>query len=174
MLLKLLKMLRNVSVVAVLFSSSIAHAGLYQFNLTGDYTASWQLDSTLESDAAGEGEGFLLIDIEGDFPGSVFNYVDLTFFHDSEGGGLEIYDYYNDFTLLLTDGPQLYTGSEFMPTFLLGSFNLTEYGGSGSYTLTITDLDAPPTDVPEPASGAILLGGLGMLYAARQRRRHHH
>ena len=174
MLLKLLKMLRNVSVVAVLFSSSIAHAGLYQFNLTGDYTASWQLDSTLESDAAGEGEGFLLIDIEGDFPGSVFNYVDLTFYHDSEGGGLAIYDYYNDFTLLLTDGPQLYTGSEFMPTFLLGSFNLTEYEGSGSYTLTITDLDAPPTDVPEPASGAMLLGGLGMLYAARQRRRHQH
>ena len=174
MLLKLLKMLRNVSVVAVLFSSSIAHAGLYQFNLTGDYTASWQLDSTLEADLAGEGEGFLLIDAEGDFPGSFFNVADLTFFHDALGGGLEIYDFYNDVLLLSAVGPQLYTGSEFIPSFLLGSFNLTDFFGAGSYTLTITDLDAPPTDVPEPASGAILLGGLGMLYAARQRRRHQH
>jgi len=169
-----LKMLRNVSVVAVLFSSSIAHAGLYQFNLTGDYTASWQLDSTPESDFDSEGEVFILFDVEGDFPGSLFNVADLTFFHDALDGGLEIYDFYNDVLLLSAVGPQLYTGSEFMPTFLLGSFDLTEYEGSGSYTLTITDLDAPPTDVPEPASGAMLLGGLGMLYAARQRRRHQH
>jgi hypothetical protein len=36
----------------------------------------------------------------------------------------------------------------------------------------VTDLDAAPapSDVPEPATGALLLGGLGLLYASRMRR----
>lgn len=171
MLIKLLKMLRNVSVVAALLSAGVAHAGLYQFNLTGDYTASWQLDSTVASDLSAEDEGFALYDVEGSFPGSLFDLADLTFFHESLGGGLEIYDFYSETTLLLTDGQQLYTGSELMPSFLLGSFNLTDFGGSGTYVLTVTDLGDGPVDVPEPASAALLLGGLAMLYAAKQRRR---
>jgi hypothetical protein len=171
MLIKLLKMLRNVSVVAVLLSSSAAHAGLYQFNLSGDYNASWQLDSTLTSDLSEEDAGFTLEDVEGSFPGSLFDFADLTFFHESLGGGLEIYDFYSGLTLLLTDGPQMYAGPELTPTFLLGSFNLTDFAGSGTYLLTVTDLGDGPVDVPEPASGALLLGGLGMLYATRQRRR---
>jgi len=171
MLIKLLKMLRNVSVVAVLLSSSAAHAGLYQFTLSGDYSASWQLDSTVAPDFIAEDQGFILEDVEGAFPGSLFDLADLTFYHESLGGGLEIYDFYGGLTLLLTDGAQLYTGSELMPSFLLGSFSLTDFDGAGTYVLTVTDLDAGPVDVPEPATGAMLLGGLGMLYAARQRRR---
>ena len=45
MLHTVLKMLRNVSVVALLPSAGVAHAGPYQFNPSGDYSASWQLDS---------------------------------------------------------------------------------------------------------------------------------
>ena len=174
MLTTLLKMLRNVSVVALLFSAGAAHAGLYQFNLTGDYTASWQMESTIESDDGAEGIGFVKFDVEGSFPGTLLGLADLYFYHDDQNGGFEIYDFYNDFTLVVVDGPQLYSGSELMPTFLLGTFNLVDSGGGlGSYTLTVTDLDAGPVDVPEPATGAMLIGGLGLLAAARKRRRSH-
>jgi len=176
---KLMKSLKSAAAIALLFSAGVANAALYQFNLTGDYTASWQLNSTVVADVAGEGEGFILWDVEGNFPGSLFGDVaDLTFYNAAIGGGMEILDYYGDTLLLVTDGPQLYTGSEETPTFRLGSFGLTEFGGTGTYTLTVTDLDAgpgpgpdpDPTDVPEPATAAMLLSGLGMLYASRKRR----
>lgn len=166
---KIIKCLRNLVLSAMLLSAGVAHAGLLQFQVTGDYTASWTLDSTLTPDEIYEGEGFILYDIEGDFPGSFFNFADLSFFSNDIGGGLQIEDFYGGTVLLSTDGPQLYSGSEFNPTFLTGTFNLTQYLGTGSYVLTITDLDAPG-EVPEPATGALLIGGLGLLIAARKRR----
>ena len=173
---KLMKSLKSAAAIALLFSAGVANAALYQFNLTGDYTASWQLNSTVVADAAGEGEGFILWDVEGNFPGSLFDVADLTFYNADIGGGMEILDYYGDTLLLVTDGAQLYTGSEETPTFRLGTFALTEYEGTGTYTLNVINLDADPgpgpgpVDVPEPASAAMLLGGLGMLYASRKRR----
>lgn len=170
----LIKSLRSAAVVVALLSAGVANAGLYQFNLTGDYTADWKLNSTVNSDDAVDDQVFVVWDVEGNFPGSLTDFVDLYFYNANAGGGMEIYDYYTETTLLLTDGAQLYTGSEGTPTFRLGTFGLTEFAGSGSYTLTVTDLNAvpvpDPVDVPEPATAAMLLGGLGALYASRKRR----
>ena len=171
----LLKSLRNVAMAAVLFSVGVANAATYQFTLTGDYSASWQLNSSGTPDDGVNGVGFVIYDVEGTFPGSAFNFTDLSFYNANEGGGLEIFDYYGgEYDLLLTDGSQLYTGSEEgIITFLLGSFALTDFDGPGTYTLTVTDLDAvppPSNDVPEPATGALLFAGLGLMAAARKRR----
>lgn len=174
MSLNLKKSLKAAALAAMLFSAAAANAALYQFTLTGDYSASWQLNSTGTPDDGANGVGFVIYDVDGNFPGSALDFVDLYFWNADQDGGLEIFDYYGGgYDLLLTDGPQLYTGDEEgIISFLTGSFALTEFGGGGSYTLTVTDLDAPPPpsgDVPEPASVALMAGGLGLMAALRRR-----
>ena len=166
-----MKSLRSAAVAVALLSAGVANAGLYQFDLTGDYSASWQLNSTVAPDDEVVGAYFTVWDVEG-FQDAFFGVADLSFFNAAFGGGFEIYDFWGETTLAVTDGAQLYTGLESAPTFRLGTFGLTEFGGPGSYTLTVTDLDAvpEPSPVPEPATGAMLLGGLALLYASRKRR----
>lgn len=167
----LIKSLRNVALAALLLSAGVANAALYQFQLTGDYTASWQLESTISPNAVANGAYFSVYDVVGDFPGAVLGVVDLRFYNSALDGGLAIDDFFGFNVLVLADGAQLYTGPESNPTFLLGSFALTDFYGSGdTYNLTITDLDAPPVDVPEPASLALLMGGLGLMAASKKRR----
>lgn len=144
--------------------AATAHAELYNFKLTGDYNASWQLDSDALPNGWSDGIGFVLWDIAGNFPGAVSGVTDLTFYHSSIGGGMAIEDFAGDAVLLLADGPQLYTGAESAPSFRLGAFELTEYQGPGRYTLTVSA-------VPEPASIALMLAGLGVLGAAAGRGR---
>lgn len=169
---KLFKSLRNIALTALLLATGVANAAVYQFTLNGAYNASWTLDSTAAPDDFVVDLGAAFFDVPGNFPGAVLGVVDITFFNAAFDGGLAIDDFYGDTNLVLTDGPQLYTGSEDLITFLLGQFTLTDLNNGGTYTLTVTDLTAvpPTTDVPEPASAALLIGGLGMLYASRKRR----
>lgn len=159
-------LLAKLAVVSALALTSVAQAATYNFTLTGDYTASWQLNSNPEPDDLGEGEGFVIWDVVGNFPGAAFPAlgVDLYFWNADIGGGLMIDDFYGETTLVSTDGGQLYTGSEAAPQFTLGTFALTEYQGTGLYSLTISA-------VPEPATVVSMLAGLGMIGVVLRRRR---
>jgi hypothetical protein len=144
-----------------------AQAVLLDFKLTGDYTASWQLESSPSPDFAEVGSYFYMFDVPGVFPGAVSALADIGFGNLSLGGGLAIEDFYGGGTILLAaDGPEVYTGLEDAPTFILGTFTLREAAGNpaASFTLTISA-------VPEPQALALLLGGLVLVAAAARRAR---
>ena len=167
----LMKSMKIAAVAASLFSASVAHAALYEFKVTGDYTASWQLDSMPDIQVA-RFETVVIDNVKGNFPATVSNSANLIFFNSSLYGGIQINDSVN-FTQLMTGiGDQLYTGPESNPTFRLGTFEMRGSSIRDAYTLTVTELEAvpEPAPIPEPASAALLLGGLGLLHAARKRR----
>jgi hypothetical protein len=165
---RLLKSLRIAAVAVLLFSSSVAHAALIQFNLTGDYTASWQIDTSQPPEDPFVGVWVTYGNVMGSFPGATQPGLYVTFYSPVLDGGFEIYDNNLDGALVATAGPQLYTGLETNPVFLLGTFALTDYDGPGTYLLTISEVVAE-AGVPEPATGAMLLGGLALIAAARRR-----
>jgi hypothetical protein len=169
---KMMKSLRCAALAAVLMTAGIANAALLQFTVTGGYTATWQMDANPAPDDGEDGLFFTVWDVPG-FDDAVTGVADISFFSTDVGGGLEIYDYLGSNVLLSTDGPQLYTGSEDNPFFTLGTFALTEYQGTDTYTLTIAEVGGPvvpPTGVPEPATGALLIGGLALIGVLRKRR----
>jgi hypothetical protein len=148
---------------ALMLAASAVHAQLYNFTMTGGYTASWQLDASVEPDDVGDGFYFAYWDVPG-FPAASTGVADVFFYHADAEGGLEFFDFNATTTLLTVAGPQLYTGIESAPSFRTGTFSLSNFQNTVSYTLVIAA-------VPEPATATSMLGGLGVLGAAAARRR---
>jgi len=143
---------------ALALLASSAQADIYNFVITGPATASWQLDSSPQPTNSIAGNQFS-IDGMGTVKG-VSGAIQMSFFSAAGGGGLYARVYTQGLRLNL-GGPQLYSGPEASPTFKLGTFTLDNV-----YSLTIS---AAP--VPEPASLALMLGGLGLVAFIASRRR---
>jgi PEP-CTERM motif len=152
----------SAAIAAAALCGSAANAELYNFNLGGDYSATWQIDTDNPPDYVDPGSYIAFYDVAGNFEGALGGYADVGFYHIDSGGGLDITDYVGNSVLLVTDGPQLYGGSDEHPTFLAGTYTLTEFLGEGTYTLTISA-------VPEPATYGMLLAGIGLVGAALRR-----
>jgi hypothetical protein len=148
-----------IAAAGTIFAAS-AHADPYKFTITGDYHAVFYLDSApLAQNPLTDGS-FALYDVPG-FPDAALGLADITFFNGGQDGGLEIDDYYGGgIALFVADGPQLYSGTEDTPAFVTGTFALTQYRGTGTYTLNIAAMNSP---APEPESWALMLGGFGFV-----------
>src|SRR3954470_11319363 len=149
------------------FAASGAQAATYQFTLSGDYTASWELPSSPNPGMFNSLDGvfFYLGSVDGTYEGGA-DVANVSFYNAAYGGGLELNDGTDAHPLFASKGPQLYTGEERGEIdFVLGTFELTDFYATGrTFTLTVTEAgEAIPQGVSavlEPASLALLLGGL--------------
>lgn len=153
---------------AALALSGPAGAATYLFNLTGSYTANFQISSSPLPSQTFPGT-FVVANVAGSYQNAA-GARDVFFYDAATGGAFGLKNTNNSRFTLVTDGPQLFTGPITAPTFKVGTFALTQFNGAGQYTLTVTNLDAPAPAVPEPATWAMMIGGFGLVGAASRRR----
>jgi PEP-CTERM motif len=116
---------------------------------------------------------FTINNVAVDVNGTPANYF-ISFFNELDFGGLCITTddatCFEDGSILNQTDLQLYTGSEAVPTFSLGTFSLTNVGVntfSSNFTLDITSSETP---IPEPSSLLMLSTGvLGLVCAVRRK-----
>ena len=167
-----MKSMLTISAAAIsLMPGSPAGAVVLNYSLTGDYQASWQLDSEQLPIDAQEGFGIIYDGVKGSFAAPLSDIAEVCFFNDALGGGLQLNTIGTFDGVVSTSGPQLYSGSELKPTLLTGKFLFSGYDvvnevvdPSRSYTLRVS------VAVPEPASWAMLIAGFGLTGATLRRR----
>jgi hypothetical protein len=150
---------------AVTFLSGPANATVWSFDITGNGSASFVIDSSKNKPWSVNNTGITYANVAGIYNGtSTSRYVQ--FFNDTGYGG------FNTGFVGQGKGTMLYTGSTADPVFTIGTFSLLPFafGASGGYTVTIKEMITAA--VPEPATWTMMLVGFGMVSgAARYRRR---
>lgn len=139
-----------------------ANAAAYVFTLTGPNTASFTLNSSPVPDTTGTGS-FTLQNIPATYNGTGVTFAQLTFFLGGQSSG----GFSASGTALNLEGPQLFSGTLTNPIFNLGTFTLDDGNFMHpTYTLLISN-----SDVPEPATWAMMLLGfvaVGLSYGRRR------
>jgi hypothetical protein len=161
-----MKLLGLLAAIATATLSTVASATPLKFEISGDYSAKFVLDSTPVPDFFQDGYLFAIYGVPG-FPGASSQHADIGFFNaagTAGAAGLLIVDSGGFDYLLDAIGPQLYTGPESAPTFHKGSYALTGLSTPGDFTLTISA-------IPEPASWALMIIGFGLAGTAMRPRR---
>lgn len=152
-----------------------ANAVLLHFTLTGLYSADWYLDSQPTPDVVTPHE-FGMFNVTGTFPGTL-DPVAIGFYDAAilpEGGGFVMVAVPPSGTadiLTETSGPVLFTGDASAPTLKTGHFILDDLGAGSVITPDQYTLDVTVAGVPEPASWALMIGGLGAIGGALRGRK---
>lgn len=131
---------------------------VYTFTLTGDATAQLELDSQPTPFDFTPDLVFRIENVSGVFNGQADTMAALNFYNaTNDFGGFEL----ASFTFETLTGPQLYSGPESAPTFLLGTYELKGFATkAGNYTLTIS---AAAGAVPEPTTWSMAIAGFGIV-----------
>ncbi|WBS05630.1 PEPxxWA-CTERM sorting domain-containing protein [Pseudoduganella sp. SL102] len=168
---KLTHVLSSTTIAVILLCTGSASATVYDFRVLSErddgvnHVWQWQIDADETPDSIAPGSSLSYDFVPGRYPYGFSGYGDITFYHESQGGGMFITDSWNSsFAILRGEGDQIYSGSEADPVFEPGTYTMFyDFGGPTNFTLTISA-------VPEPATYAMMLGGLGLVGAALRRR----
>ncbi|HEY1934038.1 MAG TPA: PEP-CTERM sorting domain-containing protein [Acetobacteraceae bacterium] len=154
----LLRVLAIVAAGAALFASA-AHADIVKITFTGPSdTTSVELASNPTPDAVAAGLNFTMFSLPTIHDGTAL-LSDWAFYTASDGGGA--FEYANN---VYAGGPAIFTGTTSDPTFVLGTYTgLINYGTGPYDTISVSD-------VPEPASIAVIGAALIGLTATRRKR----
>jgi hypothetical protein len=142
-----------------------AAAVTYVFTLSDGLDGSWELPASPVPDTVFP-DAFRINSVTGTLGASPFTTF-MEFYLASSGGGVCA-----DFACSLLDlyGPQLFSGSTAAPTFVPGSYAMTDVFGNPVARLTIAEAGGGGV-IPEPATWAMLIAGFGLVGAGLRRRR---
>lgn len=143
----------------------------FNFDLSGSRSAMFTIDASRAPDSFTQAQAFF--DRTPGTYGTTRGTADISFsnnFFGGTGGGFEAIN----LSLLgfsqFTSSEVLFTGTTAQPVFKTGSFQLSSIV-SGRSVLTITRSAGIGSTVPEPATWAMLVAGMGMVGGAVRRRR---
>ncbi len=150
------------TLAAGLLATPVAAATL--FRLFGDANGDFTLPSPLVPSQSPNAYA-AVFDTPASLNGSP-SRIDLYFYVQASGGGFDLQDTSDPDVFFQFAGPALFSGPTSNPAFGVGTYQLTDFGGgNGRYTLVISN-------VPEPASWALLIAGFGLTGAGLRQRRH--
>lgn len=152
----------------VALSISPAYAATFLFTAPG-VVLSFNLPDSPAPSFAVPGQGFIAPSTVGTFNANPQTFASITFLNASYNlqpgisGGFS----YDGSVANVFNGLQLYTGSEGAPTFVNGTYALTQYSTNAPGLLVISGVAGA---VPEPSVWALLIVGFGLTGAAMRRR----
>ncbi|QQV76957.1 PEP-CTERM sorting domain-containing protein [Sphingomonas aliaeris] len=148
--------------------STSADAATYRFDLSGAFDASFTIDSDLLAPPVDSGSDYFLVtNIGGTFGGMADVASSIQFSTLAGNGGLTLELSGGDFLGFF--GSQLFTGMTSMPSFTLGQYTLTADIDGAPALLDISEITA--SAVPEPASWAMMIAGMGGIGFTMRRRK---
>ena len=152
----------SLAAAAALATGAHAEELLFTYAESGPGAIDFSFEQSSNPTPISFSDGFATQVPVSDWTGNVGPFTSISWFSASDNGMFDTVD-----GVVQVVGPQVYGGSEAAPTFAPGTFAGVDHINQLSGVLTVTAIAA----VPEPASWALMLIGVGALGAAMRSRK---